>query len=1249
MASPGVWWQTLTHERLRELNHRVSNDDNCEAGQCSPTTLFSNIAERLQYSIGNRFSKGSTSRRLSIGKCFSEGTSRRSSTTSTDTTISCGSELPASSTKPTGFVDRIRWHIEKVDQASFSMVPNDDCSAPDANMCRKGLNSLAMSASIHNSAPAEYDQEDEFEDSQSRSRVDVSDEDDNNFSLQHERGNRGCRERLNYEHLQSITLDYRDKPKLKPKQHVSKEVKIANKFMKVKRNVSITNYELKKFIKKKHSKSTVVNNNELINRINRETLITKSLTDSIEAKQINHTLKVVLLGSGNDNISNSLRKDHLYDQEGRRKISKKSSKPGVSLSVKSLSPSDDNWNFMRGNVSSDSGSCSSIAGHKDLRFSLWEMKGLGKDHHHATQSICFSPNSLYIIVYKVPPITYNTDVCNYDDDFSTEDEAVQKSEQELHHHMDEHFFSWVDLLFKRAPKGSAILPVVSSDEDYNYGSDDNEASKWIRDCCDMLKKRILEDSMALPSLSLKIVLHCDDIPVISPSRSDRCTELRHAIYRLASCAVFHRHLHTEITPLLSCVRNILFSYRKEGYSVLPLDDLHVKVVDDFPQIIHSEIIDALKFLSSVGDIIFFTKEEDGKRGTEVSLKYSNQSVLSKFIILEPKWMSAVVSCILRDDWKVIRNNLNDTIHRRGSNVSNLDGCIRNDKSSCPILSPQDSTDIWENASFIKETQDMISKLGSDNLLLFLRQACEHVGIFVPFPIDEASSSFATMSDSSAVRYLLPGLCQEDPQDIWSFKSKETWKTTLCQSWLFKDRVPCGMFDQVMITALEKLGGILNFNQGTQLLCWKTALYAKIFEEEEGNVRIFKFFIHLVRSDSLQCPSSHTLKRGMKLVVSVNGVDTHDCDNSWRLGYRNILDSIETVVNKALVGVEREVSCPGCIANSDPCEANAWKVDNDSVYEHMDPTMRCNSGHRVSTKIIYRSRDNDIDATTVCTACIYASSSAESTYFREDYPGKSIEELLGAVVLVGLWDINNERIVDVGTGFIADISAGFIMTAGHIFYDLKEGSKVGPKYKGIEDAKAVIGIMHDSKEGRTISFTHSAEIMTDNVTNVDAVVLRITTKFENPMLCPSFSLKQQPEVPMFYGKLKYEKTKRLNLTKPRLEEQIRIIGFVQRGEGIYEQGQIINHTPNVTKGYVCNIKDHVSPTVQYGPDIFFPLSEIVVECASYQGQSGGPCINQDGKVIGIVTRRNIDQRMCYLAPSSELVNILKKAKRNLAKK
>jgi len=140
------------------------------------------------------------------------------------------------------------------------------------------------------------------------------------------------------------------------------------------------------------------------------------------------------------------------------------------------------------------------------------------------------------------------------------------------------------------------------------------------------------------------------------------------------------------------------------------------------------------------------------------------------------------------------------------------------------------------------------------------------------------------------------------------------------------------------------------------------------------------------------------------------------------------------------------------------------------------------------------------------------------------------------------------------------------------------------------------------------------------------------------------LKLQSNTPIMHGKCKLEKLEKLELHDAHYEEQIRIVGFVQSGEGRYYPGKKINHTVCVTKGYVCsNISTSHPPRLARGR--FEPNSEIVVECTAYEGQSGGPCFNQDGKVIGIVSRTHPgDSKRCYLVPWTELKFILNKAKK-----
>merc|ERR1712008_545060 len=180
------------------------------------------------------------------------------------------------------------------------------------------------------------------------------------------------------------------------------------------------------------------------------------------------------------------------------------------------------------------------------------------------------------------------------------------------------------------------------------------------------------------------------------------------------------------------------------------------------------------------------------------------------------------------------------------------------------------------------------------------------------------------------------------------------------------------------------------------------------------------------------------------------------------------------------------------------------------------------------------------------------------------------------------------------------------------------------------------------ECTTAYFTYSAEIIAQDITNVDAVVLHITTKFVKPFQWPC---DVQADHPIMYGRFNHEKVKKLKLVEARLEEQARVIGFNQSGEGVTKAGEYINHEVSLAKGYVLQNRHSVQRK-----NVFLPRSEIVVDCISYKGQSGGPCVNQDGEVIGIVSRIHPnDFRRCYLVPTFELKKILKKAKKKVQTK
>jgi hypothetical protein len=120
--------------------------------------------------------------------------------------------------------------------------------------------------------------------------------------------------------------------------------------------------------------------------------------------------------------------------------------------------------------------------------------------------------------------------------------------------------------------------------------------------------------------------------------------------------------------------------------------------------------------------------------------------------------------------------------------------------------------------------------------------------------------------------------------------------------------------------------------------------------------------------------------------------------------------------------------------------------------------------------------------------------------------------------------------------------------------------------------------------------------------------------------------------------------------------VRIVGFNQGGEDVLEKGKHVNLSVDFAKGYICKIfkvpvraddenSDSSSSSSSISTKTFSPLEEIVVDCKTISGHSGGPCVNGEGKVIGILSRadRN-DRQRCYLVPGSQLKKLVRNVKK-----
>ena len=263
--------------------------------------------------------------------------------------------------------------------------------------------------------------------------------------------------------------------------------------------------------------------------------------------------------------------------------------------------------------------------------------------------------------------------------------------------------------------------------------------------------------------------------------------------------------------------------------------------------------------------------------------------------------------------------------------------------------------------------------------------------------------------------------------------------------------------------------------------------------------------------------------------------------------------------------------------------------------------------------------------------------------------KPVKDLLPSVVIVGLWDNETKTIRTVGSGFIASKRSGLIVTAGHTLFNMDEGRDFGARYFGLKNARAVIGVIpSDEKNDSTAVFRYFAEIVAEDIHNMDACILKITSKLENDV-DDDVLIGEQPE--QILDNIQEESLSSMKITgRYEIEQAVRIIGFNQGGEGRLEKGKHVNRISDFAKGYICKqfkiADDHSTSSGDSSSSegVLSPREEIVVICHTISGHSGGPCVNDEGKVVGILSRVDpVDRQRCYLVPSSEIKTLISKAK------
>ena len=678
--------------------------------------------------------------------------------------------------------------------------------------------------------------------------------------------------------------------------------------------------------------------------------------------------------------------------------------------------------------------------------------------------------------------------------------------------------------------------------------------------------------------------------------------------------------------------------------------------------------------------------------------------LSQYVFLNPRWLVAAVACILRHD---LDNEIKEarrlaTIGKRS--IASRTASFYDGHLNCPVITAADARLLWQNKRVTKKAAERAQE-NSYNFSVtpfdFLQKLLVRFGVFVPIDLSidkalfggkeyqqcekvESSLPDAITADISGVEssadfFFLPSLLGAcEPSDTWSYKSADAWKTVVCHSILFPDGVPPGLMERLTASVLSAIHSVSNLknestvaNTGQQLatcegrlvvkevLCWRTAFYIKLATinySSDGSSKesAVEIFTHLAGKDSHLCVGSDYMGVGMRRLITCGRGQVGDGGRKiWKGGYLLVCKCIHRVMLEYEgLEYEKEGFCPECLAKKAVSEAGSWEASTiRTAVINSEEMLRCHHGHRVDIRLV-----------------------AGPSHFPERTPEQlttaasgmenaivPVQNLLNAVVVVGLWDGTSRKVLRVGSGFIVDKKRGLIVTAAHTLINIRGEKKYpfGENYYGYRNGKVVIGIIPSDQDvnGKDLAiFRYFAQIVSKDPSfdqgecHVDACVLRITTRIENDVGGDGEGCGDQPEILLLNDQkaMKVQQLKSLKLTeKCELEEQVRIVGYNQGGEGLLGPGESLNRYVDFARGYVCMKFVHEQLPLGKRTEIFKPREEIVVICPTIGGHSGGPCVNQQGEVIGILSRADTtENQRCYLVPASEIKVLVNRAKKQM---
>lgn len=617
------------------------------------------------------------------------------------------------------------------------------------------------------------------------------------------------------------------------------------------------------------------------------------------------------------------------------------------------------------------------------------------------------------------------------------------------------------------------------------------------------------------------------------------------------------------------------------------------------------------------------------------------NALSNYVVLDLLWLDTMRRAFLRSDWgDAWRNvpNLKSSDKRLACKA--LFNCSH---SNCPLITETMLTGLWLTATNSNCARKKICDDATADEFALLRQLFVHRGELLHLGTEEQGSSSQV--------YLVPALLLDYADDLeWSFRTRHSYMTSICHLWQFQNDHQAPTMDCLATNILQdfrqnQLQKKVSEIKLQQLMLWKSAMLLKIGMQSwssDGKLTEspVELFVALQGVGSCHGVATYAMPVGARrVVVCGKGNIGHHGRRIWDSGLRCVVATVKRVLSISATMVEYQIVCPKCLTRFDSREAGTF--DGSALYAQDNPSTKenadifCPRGHPISPFLL----------TGTFPSC--------SRLVRRCVDPVEATEIVSSVVLIMVWDPKARRPVSLGSGFVVDAKRNLLISAAHTLYNL-DGKGVEVPGSGLDGAKVMIGIV---SRGRTNAvFRYSAEVVAKDLRNVDAVVLQVTHRlFRDVCRDDNISMLNQPMHPAQSFSVQDKGLATLHFTdRFVIDETCRLIGFNQGGEGILPLGTHVSHAVDVTRGFVCgDFEVPTSNSTSTGSfsgastrEIeFCPRREIVLACTppTISGQSGSPCVNNAGLVIGILSRADVDEtQRTYLVPAAEFAPLVAEA-------